>query len=118
MTEPAVRRIEVFSGAGRRRRWSMQAKARIVAETMEIGSTVSGVARRHGLEASQVFAWRRAFRRAARPVEFAPVVVDGPEPSESGAGEGLIEIELPGAVVRIGRGADAGAITAVLAALK
>ncbi len=118
MTEPAVSRIEVFSGTGRRRRWSMQAKARIVAETMEAGATVSGVARRHGLEASQVFAWRRSFRRAARPLEFAPVVVDGPEPSEPAAGEGLIVIELGSAVVRIGRGADAGVITAVLAALK
>ncbi|CAN7188386.1 hypothetical protein LJR225_000513 [Phenylobacterium sp. LjRoot225] len=30
---PEVRRIEVFTGAGRRRRWSVEAKAQIVAES-------------------------------------------------------------------------------------
>ena len=34
MTEPPVRRIEVFTGAGRRRRWPAETKARIVAETL------------------------------------------------------------------------------------
>jgi len=69
MREPAVSRIEVFTGAGRRRRWPDELKARIVAEAMAPGGTVSGVARRHGLEASQMFAWRRvhAPRRIGAP---------------------------------------------------
>jgi transposase len=33
LTEPAARRIEVFTGVGRRRKWSAEAKARIVAES-------------------------------------------------------------------------------------
>ena len=33
LTMPSARRIEVFTGAGRRRRWSAETKARIVAES-------------------------------------------------------------------------------------
>jgi len=57
-----VRRLEVFTGAGRRRRWTPKEKARIVSETFETGASVSAVARRHGLTAQQLFAWRRAWR--------------------------------------------------------
>ena len=42
-----VRRLEVFTGAGRRRAWSAEQKERIVAESYESGETVSAVARRH-----------------------------------------------------------------------
>ena len=55
-----VRRVEVFTGTGRRRRWTPEQKALIVAETYESGETVSAVARRHGLTAQQLFTWRRA----------------------------------------------------------
>jgi transposase len=47
-----VRRLEVFTGAGRRRRWTAEQKARIVAESYESGETVCAVARRHGLTPS------------------------------------------------------------------
>nr|WP_225649515.1 MULTISPECIES: transposase [Bradyrhizobium] len=42
-TEP-VRRLEVFTGAGRRRKWSDEDKARIVAEIMTSGDSVCSVA--------------------------------------------------------------------------
>ncbi|TCU21406.1 transposase [Rhizobium azibense] len=44
-----VRRFEVFTGSGRRREWSDEQKAQIVAESYEPGVTVSAVARLHGL---------------------------------------------------------------------
>jgi transposase len=47
ITKPA-RRLEVFTGAGRRRTWSDEDKARVVAEIESSGDSVSGVARRHG----------------------------------------------------------------------
>src|SRR3954464_11631853 len=45
-TEP-VRRLEVFTGAGRRRSWTAGQKAQIVAESHAEGVTVCEVARRH-----------------------------------------------------------------------
>jgi transposase len=57
-----VRRIELITGAGRRRRWSSEAKARIVVESLADGVSVSEVARRHGLSPQQLFAWRREAR--------------------------------------------------------
>jgi transposase len=55
----AVRRIELITGAARRRRWSSDEKARIVVESLRPGANVSEVARRNGLSPQQLFAWRR-----------------------------------------------------------
>ena len=133
ITEP-VRRLEVFTGAGRRRRWSAEDKARIVAEIAMSGASVCAVARRHGLSPQQLFGWRRrqrdcqAGRSDAEKVEFVPAVVDaasravrGPRKAprwEAESGVGLIEIDISGATIRIGRGADATTIGTVLRALK
>src|SRR4051795_10018387 len=53
------RRVEVITGVGRRRRWTDEEKAWIVAESLDPASTVSAVARRYGLHASQLFTWRQ-----------------------------------------------------------
>jgi transposase len=83
-SEPA-RRLEVFTGAGRRRVWTAEQKAQIVAECGEIGASVSAVARRHGLTPQQLFGWRRDARHQAKEASvdgtaFARVIVesDGP----------------------------------------
>ena len=57
------RRVEVLTGPGRRRRWSADEKARIVAETLVPGARVSEVARRWQICSQQVFGWRRAMRQ-------------------------------------------------------
>ena len=125
--------MEVFTGAGHRREWPPELKARIVAETMLPGETVRAVARRHGLRVDQLFSWRKAARRAAaravqgEAVGFAPVVVTGPSPtpavarrprSEHRGGAGVIEVDVGAGLVRIGRGAEASAIAAVIQALR
>lgn len=46
-------------GVQRRRRWTPEEKVRIVEETYLPGHSVSLVARRHGIAANQLFAWRR-----------------------------------------------------------
>src|SRR5437763_1403601 len=76
MPEP-VRRIEVFTGAGRRRSWSGEEKAAIIAESYGAGETVCAVARRHGLTPQQLFAWRRLaalVRETMRTDPFSGVV--------------------------------------------
>src|ERR1700742_2565233 len=72
----SVRRLELITGTGRRRRWSSDDKARIVLESLEAGITVSEVARRHGMSPQQLFAWRREARELTEQraeVATAPV---------------------------------------------
>lgn len=66
-----VRRIELITGAGRRRQWSNDDKASIIVESLKHGANVSEVARRHGLRPQQLFAWRRK-ARAATPPPYTP----------------------------------------------
>ena len=131
----AVRRLEVITGTGRRRQFSEDFKARIVGETLVLGAVVSEVARRHGLTPQQVFTWRRQARQPVAGDEtetprFVPAVVDPSLPTPAGRGRkrkrtsradrtsGNIEVEIAGVMVRIGRGAEAKTVAAVLRALK
>jgi len=118
-------RIEVISGTGRRRKWSRRRKESIVLETLEEGASVSEVARRHGVDASQVFKWRRdaglrSRPSASEPVMFAPLLIeqkDAPQPEQREAAplpSGLIELELAGARARIPVTAGREVILAVI----
>jgi transposase len=109
------RRIEVITGFGRRRRWTAEEKAWIVAESLDPATTVSAVARRYGLHANQLFVWRQQLAApAARGApEFVPVLVaeDSTVPAKA---TGRIEIALGPAVVRVGADVDAAALRRVL----
>lgn len=48
------------------RYWSDEDKAGLVAEALAPGSNVSAIARSHGLDPSQVYAWRRKLWRLER----------------------------------------------------
>src|SRR3954468_7139370 len=50
-----ARRLEVFTGVGRRRTWPADEKAAIGAESYAPGRTVCGVAPQHGLTPAQLF---------------------------------------------------------------
>ena len=135
ITEPA-RRIEVFTGAGRRRTWSAEDKTRIVAESLTGEESVCAVARRHGLSPQQVFGWRRQLRQMTASAEpqgphFVPAVIEARGPKRrrkrvrprgrrdgGGGAAGVIEVEIAGVTVRVGRGAEAKTVAAVLRALK
>jgi transposase len=76
---PRVSRLDVIS-TGARRRWTLEEKQRIVAESYSGPRLVSATARRHGLSASQLFAWRRLARMGRLVVDddavtFAQAVV-------------------------------------------
>ena len=114
-SDDGFRRLEVITGVGRRRRWTDEDKARIVAESLDPATTTSAVARRHGLHASQLFAWRqRLAAPAARDAPgFVPVLVtdEGTAPAEP---VGRMEIALGSVVVRVGADVDGPALRRVL----
>lgn len=60
-----VPKIEVLYGRERRRRWTTGEKLAIVQETYESNVTVSIVARRHGIQPNQLFAWRKSAAQGA-----------------------------------------------------
>ena len=108
----SFRRVEVLTGAPRRRRWSTAEKAAIVAESFVPGAVASTVALRHGLHRNQLYMWRRELRsgalanRGIAMPDFVPIVPENRAASRSG----VIEIEIGGAVLR----ADAGVELAFL----
>ena len=127
-SEP-VRRLEVFTGAGRRRGWTADQKARVIAESYA-GETVSAVARRHGLTPQQLFGWRRVAQRQAQEAAgengptFAPVIVGAAQPCSDvptaparPGGSPWIEIVIGPATVRIPVGVDATRLKTVLRAV-
>ena len=131
-----LRRLEVITGTGRRRRFSDEDKARIVEETLASGVVVSEVARRHGLSPQQLFGWRRQARQPVvtsadtQAPQFVPAVIEAELPEatvrrrsrgparQADRSCGIIEIEIDGVTVRVGRGADAKTVATVLRALK
>ena len=110
----SFRRVEVITGVGRRRRWTDEEKARIVAESLDPATTVLAVARRYGLHASQLFTWQR---QLATPMvrelpAIVPVVTE--DTLAPAVMAGRMEIELGPAVVRVGADVDAAALRRVL----
>jgi len=134
-----AQRFEIFTGAGKRRDWPPEVKASIVAECYAGSEGVGAVARRHGLDPSQVYAWRKDLHKqladqgsapsSAEPVAatFVPAVVElGPQPDSAPARRvrrrrraptAAVELEIDGVAVKIARGADASVIAAVIEAL-
>ena len=59
----------------KRRSWALEQKRRIVEQSLEEGASIAEVARRHDLNANQLFAWRRQFgAEPAAPMELAPIL--------------------------------------------
>jgi len=99
--------------------------------TLEAGASVAEVARAHGVNANQVFKWKRAFERgelAERCSALLPVTIAGAsgracevprEEDPATATAGSIHIELPGrAVISIESGADSALVRQVLESLR
>jgi transposase len=116
--------------AGRRvRRWrSVSEKLEIVQLTLKPGASVAVVARANGVNANQVFKWRRAFERGelSEPcTALIPVTVSNREDESRDAEEaetragGAIHIELPGrAVISVESGADPILLRSILESLR
>ena len=121
-------RVDIRVGVGRRRRWSVEAKGRIAAESYAPGAVVSEVARRHDMSPQHLFGWRKAARagQLTLPADevpmFVPVVREARDdkcaPAAGVTVSGTITIEIAGAVVRAERGIDLGWLRDVLRAVK
>ena len=88
-----ISRLEIVD-TGRRRRWSDEAKVRIVEESLSGPRLASTTARRHGISNQLLFSWRKAYRAGrlgARP--FVPAMIV-PELSAKGTGSGCGRIEI------------------------
>jgi transposase len=146
MTTPP-RRIEVITGGERRRRWSIEEKREIVAESLGPEVRLSEIIRKHGITSGQLYAWRQQLtRRVAEPsarvsASFARVeaasgeeAVRAPETPAvtvsrrssvvapaivASRAKGVIEIVLPdGTSVRVDAHVDDRALRYVLDALR
>lgn len=126
----AYRRIELITDTARRRRWTIEEKAVIVAESTRPGVNVAEVARRFGVNRGLLQIWRRK-AIGERPV-FVPLRVEGlvaatddnkdrTNPPRSVAVEtdasarpGTLEIECGGIRVRFSGPVDATALRLVM----
>ncbi|MGF6425636.1 IS66-like element accessory protein TnpA [Bradyrhizobium elkanii] len=137
----AYRRVELITGERRRRRWTGEEKARIVAESFEAEANISEVARRNGVSRGLLTVWRRQVTAAVagKAPNFVPIQIDA-ESSGGTAGEserispaqmasleivappakpcGAVEIELNGARIRVEPGVELATLATVLAALR
>jgi transposase len=134
------RRVEVITGERRRRRWTGEEKARIVAESFEEGANISEVARRNRVARGLLTVWRRqvAAAVAGKAPSFVPIQI-GAESGGGTAGEserisaqmrsleisapptkacGVVEIEVNGARIRVGPGVELATLSTVLSALR
>jgi transposase len=115
-----------------RRRWAVAEKRRIVEQTLVVGGSVARVARTHGVNANQVFQWRRQYRRGllgagnTEAVSLLPVRVRAAPAREAAqsSGEqrrrtalGMIQVELPKGQVRITGSIDTESLRVVLECL-
>jgi len=114
-------RMTLISGGERRRRWSFEERAQILAAIEEPGAVVAEVARRADVCTSLVYKWRREAGVAANASGFAPVIVKETPAAAARPGEpevGVILVEMKDARVRIGANASSALIAATLKALR
>src|ERR1700676_1724847 len=112
-----------------RRRWPLGEKCRIVEQTLKPGASVARVAQAHGVNANQVFSWRRQYRqgllspRNAEAVKLLPVHVSEAQTSKVNRSEspqvsavvaGTIQMEFPKGHVCVTGSVDGEALRLVL----
>lgn len=118
--------IQVRGGGSKRRFRTVEEKRRIVEDTLVPGASVARVARAHGVNANQVFAWRQLYRqgRLERKESEAPllpvrvtdaaVAVRSAGASTRRSPSGMIQVELPKGQLRIAGHVDTEVLHVVL----
>jgi transposase len=107
--------------APKKRRRTIKEWREIVEETLLPGTSVSRVARRHDVNANQLFYWRKLYREGrlgATPL--LPVKVSEGQPAEAAKWDrpalrsGTMEIQVSRGTIRIGGSVDVVALRTVL----
>ncbi|WP_428483619.1 IS66-like element accessory protein TnpA [Rhodopila sp.] len=132
--------VELITRGERRRRWTVEQKQTIAAQSLAPGASPTEVARQHGIGTGQLYSWRQALL-AAQPSVAAPMLgrfarvevaagrtmphvegsmIPAPTPPPTSAQPaGLIEIVLPnGTTLRVDAQVDPRALRRVLSALR
>lgn len=111
-----VQRLEVVE-LGRRRRWTEEAKRRIVEESFVGRRQASATARRYGISTSLLFSWRKAYREGPFDATgFVPALVIDDAPPAAPPQPTRIEIVTPnGHRVLVESGVDERTLARVLA---
>jgi transposase len=124
---------EVVFGNRPRRRHALSEKRRMAELTFHPGASVAQVARENGVNANQLFGWRRAFERGelvepgCGSTALLPVTVSAAceslirktAPQEQSSASGSIHIELTGrALISVESGADASLLRLILEGLR
>ena len=117
-------KIEVLPVRGGRRRWPDEVKARIVAETLEPGATVRGVAQRYDVHSNQLTGWRRLARdgRLVLPsldtdMAFVPLAVSTEGSGVSAVVGERVEVVLERVTVRLDAAVPACRLAEIVTAL-
>ncbi len=124
----SYQRVEVITGRRRRRDWSDEEKARILAESASPEVNISEVARRNGVSRGLLNVWRRKARLASSEgPQFVQLRLDDAVETRQDAIESprvvsraveRIEVTIAGATVRVPVGVDAATLERVLAAVR
>jgi transposase-like protein len=70
-------------GLERRRRWSIEEKLRILAQSIAPGSSPALTCKLHGISSGQLYTWRKQFRRGEL-TGFVPVSAHNSTPGQPG----------------------------------
>jgi transposase len=129
--------MEIITGVERRRRWRLEEKLRIVAETERPGACFAEIARRYEVSRGLLWNWRRQVRCGVLALQLTPTFVPmrvmaepdaaaptkhsttGPSLDAGSTGDGKVEITLPdGTGIRIGRDVSLVTLRRVMSVLR
>ena len=123
--------MEIITGVERRRRWRLEEKRRIVAETEQPGASFAAVARRHDVSRGLLWKWRQQVRCGDLltasapmfvPVRIAPVALPSSALAHVTTGpaeDRRVEITLPdGTCIRVDAGVSLPSLRRIMAAVR